>query len=232
MKLPPQKKHMFLRIILILLIAILFLAASVFATSAYVKMSTKNSIISTDDVAKLDDIDCIIVLGAGVWNNQPSHILNNRLTQGVALYNLGASKRLLMSGDHGEKGYDEVNVMKNFALDRGVPSEHVFMDHAGFSTYESMYRARDVFEAQRVIIVTQEYHLYRALYISKAMGLEAYGIASDLREYRGQTYYTLREHLARAKDVLSVIFMPLPTYLGNAIPVSGNGDATNDYDPS
>lgn len=116
--------------------------------------------------------------------------------------------------------------MKQFAVARQVPSSDVFMDHAGFSTYESMVRAKEVFGVQKVIIVTQEYHLYRALYIAKSLGLEAYGVSSDQRSYAGQTYRDLREILARDKDFLSCIFLPKPTFLGEAIPVSGNGDVT------
>ena len=133
-----------------------------------------------------------------------------------------------MSGDHGRNNYDEVNVMKSFAMDCGIPSENIFMDHAGFSTYESMYRARDVFSAHRVLIVTQKFHMYRALYIANALGLEAYGLTSDLREYANATYSQLRESLARVKDFFMVIFKPLPTYLGEVLPVNGNGNVTND----
>ncbi|MBR4018560.1 MAG: YdcF family protein, partial [Clostridia bacterium] len=113
-------------------------------------------------------------------------------------------------------------------IEAGVPSEDVFMDHAGFSTYESIYRAKEVFLAERVLIVTQGYHLYRALYVARSLGLEAEGVAADLRPYRGQRYYDLREVLARCKDFAMCIFKPLPTYLGEAIPVSGSGDLTND----
>lgn len=155
-------------------------------------------------------------------------MLEDRLSQGVALYENGSSDRLLMSGDHGREDYDEVNVMKRFAVDKGVPSAHVFMDHAGFSTYESLYRARDVFKARKIIIVTQRYHLYRALYIADKLGLEAFGVPSDPRRYTGQRQRELREVLARAKDFFSVIIKPRPTYLGKAIPVTGDGDATND----
>jgi len=102
------------------------------------------------------------------------------------------------------------------------------MDHAGFSTYETVYRAKEVFGAERIIIVTQEYHMYRALYIAQALGLEAYGVASDYREYAGQEMRDIREVLARVKDFGMVIFKPEPTYLGEAIPVSGNGELTHD----
>lgn len=175
------------------------------------------------------DADCILILGAGVTHSDtPSPMLEDRLLEGIALYQSGAAGKLLMSGDHGQTDYDEVNVMKQFAMDHGVPSEDVFMDHAGFSTYESLYRARDVFAADTVIIVTQKYHLYRALYIAEALGLNAYGVASDSRTYQGQAYRDLREVLARCKDFITCLFQPPPTFLGEAIPVSGNGDRTND----
>ena len=102
------------------------------------------------------------------------------------------------------------------------------MDHAGFSTYESLYRARDIFQAKKIIIVTQEYHLYRALYIAQALGLDAYGVNADYRNYSGQTMRDIREILARNKDFLTSVFQPQPTYLGDAIPISGSGDLTND----
>lgn len=161
-------------------------------------------------------------------DGNPSNMLEDRLLRGIELYDAGASQKLLMSGDHGRKNYDEVNVMKQFAVARGVPSEDVFMDHAGFSTYESMYRARDVFQAEKVIIVTQRYHLYRALYAAKQLGLDAYGVASDQRTYAGQKRRDVRELLARGKDFMTGIFKPEPTYLGEAIPVNGDGNATND----
>jgi vancomycin permeability regulator SanA len=193
-----------------------------------VKNSVKARILTPDEAAEMK-ADCILVLGAGVWENgRPSQMLEDRLLQGIELYQAGASNRLLMSGDHGRVAYDEVNVMKSYAIDRGVPSENVFMDHAGFSTYDSMYRARDIFQAKKVIIVTQRYHLYRALYVAEALGLEAYGVASDPRQYAGQNNRELREIAARIKDFLYVLVKPKPTYLGDAIPVYGNGDITND----
>ena len=112
-------------------------------------------------------------------------------------------------------------------LDEGIPSGDIFMDHAGFSTYESMYRARDIFQVKKIIIVTQRYHMYRALYVARAMGMEAYGVESDPRQYGGQKMRDLRELLARPKDLIYTIVMPKPTYLGDAIPVSGDGNVTD-----
>ena len=135
---------------------------------------------------------------------------------------------MLMSGDHGKENYDEVNVMKGFATDRDVDSSDIFMDHAGFSTYESMYRAKEIFQAEKILIVTQKYHLYRAVYNARALGIDAYGVASDPRTYVGQTYRNIREVLARNKDFIYTIIKPEPTYLGEPIPVYGNGNQTND----
>ena len=189
----------------------------------------KSRVLSEDEAATLSEVDCVIVLGCQVRSDGSlSDMLNDRLAQGVELYHTGAAPKLIMSGDHGRVNYDEVNAMKQFAIDNGVPSEDVFMDHAGFSTYETMYRAKEIFGAEKVVIVTQEYHLYRAIYIAEQLGLEAYGVSADLRTYRGQTKRDVREVLARCKDFAMCLFKPEPTFLGEAIPVSGNGDQTND----
>lgn len=200
-----------------------------FSINAYVKNSTKDMIISSEDATELSDVSCIIVLGCQVYEDgTPSGILNDRLKRAVELYKMGAAPKIIMSGDHGQIEYDEVNAMKQVAIDAGVPSEDIFMDHAGFSTYETMYRAKEIFGADKVIIVTQEYHLYRALYIAQRLGIEAFGVSSDYTTYSGQTKREIREILARNKDFYTSIFKPEPTYLGEAIPVSGNGDVTND----
>lgn len=192
----------------------------------YVKKSMGKYVLTPETAGS--GYDCILVLGCGVRGKTPSHMLEDRLLQGIELYENGASPKMLMSGDHGREHYDEVNVMKDFAADRGVASEDVFMDHAGFSTYESMYRAKEIFKAEKVLIVTQDYHLYRAIYDARALGLEAYGVASNPRSYSGQLYRDIREILARNKDFIYCIIQPEPTYLGEAIPVQGNGNITND----
>lgn len=213
------------RIVIALLCIAAICVGAVFGIDYYVRKSTEEYILQPENAG--DGYDCILVLGCGVYDDTPSHMLEDRLLQGIELYFNGAGGKLLMSGDHGRENYDEVNVMKNFALDRGVPSEDVFMDHAGFSTYESMYRAKEIFKAERILIVTQEYHLYRAIYDARALGIEAYGVASDPRSYSGQIYRDVREVLARNKDFLFCIFKPEPKYLGEEIPVYGNGNATN-----
>ena len=197
--------------------------------NSWVVSSVKDYILTEEQAAELADMDCILVLGCKVGNDGTlSHMLEDRLRQGVALYDLGAAPKLLMSGDHGTDTYDEVDAMKRYAVDAGIASQNVFMDHAGFSTYESVYRAKEVFQVQRVIIVTQEYHLYRALMVAREMGLEAYGVAVNYRTYVGQTSRDIREVLARVKDFGMTLFWPEPTYLGDVIPISGSGELTHD----
>lgn len=204
-------------------------AAAIFGVNGWVKHSVQEHILTEEQAAELSNIDCILVLGCKVGSNgTPSHMLEDRLRRGVALYDLGAAPKLLMSGDHGTEEYDEVDAMKHYAVDAGIPSSDVFMDHAGFSTYESVYRAKEIFGAKRIVIVTQEYHLYRALMIARRMGLEAYGVASDYRTYVGQTSRDIREILARVKDFGMTLFWPEPTYLGETIPISGDGALTHD----
>jgi vancomycin permeability regulator SanA len=189
---------------------------------------SQRSKITSIDTATTFEADCILVLGAGVRGSSPSPMLLDRLNQGIALFEAGASDRLLMSGDHGQTDYDEVNVMKRIAIEAGIPSSQIFMDHAGFSTYESLIRARDVFDVQRVIIVSQKEHLYRALMIADMLGLEAIGVAAEEIPYGGQWARDLRESVARIKDLVLTPFEPRPTYLGPVIPISGDGDLTND----
>lgn len=204
-------------------------AVLVLGINLWVTGTVGAQILNQEQAASLENVDCIVVLGCQVRaDGTPSHMLEDRLRRGVALYEMGAAPKLLMSGDHGTAGYDEVDTMKRYAVDAGVPSENVFMDHAGFSTYETMYRAREIFGAQRVLVVTQKYHLYRAVYIAKALGMEAYGVAADYRSYSGQFSRDVREVLARVKDFGMTVIKPKPTYLGETIPISGSGELTHD----
>lgn len=194
----------------------------------YVVFSTKEQIMNINEIKEINDIDCIIILGAGAWGDEPSPLLKDRLDRGIELYEEKVSPKIIMSGDHGSKIYDETNVMKDYAIEQDVPSSDIFMDHAGFSTYDSMYRAKYIFNSKKVVIVTQEYHLYRALYISKKLGIEAYGVSAEEMNYPGQDYRDTREFLARNKDFVKVILKPQSTYLGEEISLLGDGNITND----
>ena len=222
-----RTKHI-LTIAVVVLLVFIIGSTTISVVNTYVKNSVKNNIISTEEAEKLSNMDCIIVLGCLVKDDgTPSDMLADRLTRGVALYKQGVAPKIIMSGDHGHESYDEVNVMKLFAIDAGVPSNDIFMDHAGFSTYESIYRAKEIFGAEKIIIVTQEYHLYRALYIAEELGIEAYGVDADYHTYRGQAKRDIREIFARCKDFFNVMLKPRPTYLGEPIPLYGDGNITN-----
>lgn len=220
------------RFVLIALAVLIFLglagAGYVFGVNAYVKRSAQPRIRTPETAGH--DYDCVLVLGCGLDGDKPSPMLRDRVETAVALYKSGVSKKLLMSGDHGRVEHDEVNAMKDLAISLGVPGRDVFMDHAGFSTYDSMYRAKYIFGAEKVLIVTQEYHLYRAIYIASHLGLDADGVDGQIVAYDDYTnlYNTVREILARNKDFLKVIVRPKSKYTGERIDIRGNGDVTND----
>ena len=211
-----------------LLICLLIAAVAALGLNFYVLASAYPAIYDDENIPA-DNYDCILILGCSVLaTGAPSAMLKDRLDRGISLYQAGLAPKIIVSGDHGTQNYDEVNAMKNYCLEQGVPSEDIFMDHAGFSTYESLYRARDIFQADNIIIVSQKYHLYRAEYIASALGLNAVSVSADYHRYRGQFYREAREILARDKDFFFALIKPLPTFLGESIPISGNGDLTND----
>lgn len=219
-----KKKKKGLRIAGIAVLCLLLLLG--LGPNAVILLRTRSRIVAPE-APKSGGWDCILVLGAGVLpDGSPGPMLRERIDMGVRLYEDGAAPKLLMSGDHSRADHDEVNAMKNTALAAGVPSADVFLDHAGFNTYDSMYRAKAIFGAERVIVVTQAYHLPRALYIAERLGLEAVGVPCDTRRYAGQFNRDIREILARDKDFLQCFFLPASTCLGDPIPLSGSGDVT------
>lgn len=220
-----RRKKNLIKMIGMVLILILMIPIAV---HFYMIQDTK-SLIRLENSANDIEAVCILVLGAAVRpDGTPSLMLRDRLDKGIELYHQGVAPKLLLSGDNGQEHYDEVNVMKQYALEQGVPAEDIFLDHAGFSTYESIYRAQAIFQVKSMIIVTQEYHLYRALFISKGLGIRAIGISSAGNNYPGQGGRDLREAFAQNKDFLAAVFKPEPTYLGEVIPISGDGRQTHD----
>ncbi len=197
------------------------------ALNVYICVRESSRILTPEEAQDIE-VDAIIVLGAAVWNGDtPSPMLQDRLDCGIALYESGCAPKMLMSGDHGTLYYNEVGTMLQYAVDHGVPAEDVFLDHAGFSTYESLYRAKYIYGADSVVICTQTYHLYRAMYIGDMLGMEVYGVPAETREYAGQMYYNVREFAARIKDFGYCIFWPDPTHLGDPIDLNGSGVITH-----
>lgn len=229
-----EKTKKILKTAVFILVDLLLLA---FLMSFYVKVSVRDKVFGINVPAEAiaaaipeeKTFDCILVPGCGVQDDgTPSPMLTYRLEKALELYQAGASKKILVSGDQGTKDYDEVNMMKRWLTVNGVPSEDIFMDHAGFSTYETIYRAKEVFGVKSAFIATQEYHLYRALYDAINFGIDAVGVPAQASEDPGQVWRDLREVAARVKDMVYCGARPLPKYLGDPIPITGNGDATND----
>lgn len=186
-------------------------------------------LVSEKDMLKESSFraDCIIVLGAQVKaDGTPSKMLRDRLDEGIRLYEAGAAPKILMSGDDGQVEYNEVAAMAAYAEDAGVSKKDLFLDHAGFSTYESMYRAQYIFGVKRAIVVTQKYHEYRALYIGQRLGMDVRGVSAADINYAFQGFRDIREIMARDKDFLQCIFWPKPTYLGDKIDIKGDGRQT------
>ncbi|MEA5019699.1 MAG: ElyC/SanA/YdcF family protein [Gordonibacter sp.] len=205
------------------LVAVLIVVGTNLATI----VTTKDDIVDANTAATYG-ADAVVVLGASVFaDGTPSNILQDRLDDGIALYQAGAAPKIIMSGDNGTVSYNEVKAMKDYAISQGVPSEDIFCDHAGFSTYESMYRAKNVFGAQRIVVATQTYHLYRALYSAQGLGLEAVGVPSDYREYSKQNQYDAREIPARTKDFFQTLIKAPSTFVGDPISLNQSGDITN-----
>ena len=220
------------------ILILIIIAALALGLSAYVTQSVKGDIAGSDTGGGITDAEagacksidpqCILVLGCAVWaDNEPSPMLKDRLDTAIALYKAGVAPKLLLSGDNSIVEYSEPDCMLQYTLAQGVPPEDIFLDFAGFSTYESVYRAHAVFMADRLIVVTQKYHLFRALKACKALGIEAKGVASDQRKYAGRYYREAREVLARDKDLFKGMIKAKPTYLGDEIPVDGDGTVTH-----
>lgn len=197
--------------------------------NVYVKHFASPYIFRTGNESDIPEADCILVLGAGVKpDGTPSLMLTDRLNRALELYEAGVADRFLMTGDHGRENYNEVQAMKDYVMAAGVPEDKIFMDHAGFSTYESMYRARDVFDVEHPVIVTQPYHSYRAVYAARKLGLDACAAPNKRDKYTKSWIFGLREIAARDKEFVTLILQPKPTYLGDKIPITGSGLATKD----
>lgn len=206
-------------------VLVVLAAAAVLVPNLLVTRSARDHIVTSAEDAPTAQV--AIVLGAKVSGGMLSPMLLDRVATGVALYQSGKVDKLLLSGDHGQTDYDEVNAMLAYALEQGVPEEDVFTDHAGFSTYETMYRARDVFKVSDALVVTQGFHLPRAVYTARSLGLQATGVEADLRPYFNEGRFALREWPARMKAFFQLhLTKPEPTYLGPEIPIDGDGRAT------
>jgi SanA protein len=182
------------------------------------------------ELEALPEKTAVMVLGSQIYRTSLSPVLRDRVVGGIRIMEAGKGRKLLLSGDHGNRYYDEVNAMRLYVLANApdIAEEDIFMDHAGFNTYDSMYRARDVFEVRDLVIVTQRFHISRAVWIARALGLNAVGYAREEGQFsrRLRTSWYIREYLARIKAFGFIILRPKPRYLGEPIPITGDGRLT------
>lgn len=211
------------RVILTAVFILIGIALILTAMSLIVYLSPQSLIVKAENV---QHAECIIVPGAKVNGDLPSATLEDRLIVAYQLYEAGKAPKILVSGDHGTKEYDEVNAMRDYLLKKGVPIADIFMDHAGFDTYQTMKRAKEVFDVKSAIVVTQDFHLPRALFLGQSVGLTVQGVETSLRTYGGEMVWTMREIPASWKACFEALFQPNPKYLGDAIPISGDGRDT------
>ena len=202
------------KILLILGAILLTIFVYAMGINYYVKYTVMDKIKTIDEIK---DVDTIIVLGAKVYDDgRLSLMLKDRLDKTIEVYNKLDIKKVIVSGDSEDSDYDETSWMKEYLINNGIPEEDIIVDIYGLSTYDSIYRLKNVYGINKSIIITQKYHLYRSIYIANSLGIEAYGIPASGEDYFGQTAREIREILARNKDFLTSLFNVKSKYIEKA----------------
>lgn len=192
----------------------------ILVTNVIIHVSSKPYIYS--DFTKAPSAEVALIPGAAILaNGQPSPIFLDRVNMAINLYEAGKVSKILVSGDNSTVTHNEVNPVRDYLLSKGIPSEDIFLDHAGFDTYSSMYRARDIFGVTSMLITSQSFHLPRAVFIARELGIQAYGVRSDAGPVSYWNY--VREVFADEKAVYDLVFHTKPKYLGDKIPITGDG---------
>ncbi len=205
---------------------ILICLTIVVATNYFVKSQTENLISSSEkDIPK---VNVAIIFGAGINGNKPSKYLKDRLDAGISLYKSNKVNKLLLSGDNGRNEHDELTVMKLYCYENGVDSTKIYIDYAGFDSYSTMYRAKEIFKVGTAILVSQKYHLNRCVYIGNKLGIKSYGFSADNGTYLGYKYVSFREYLAITKSVFDIWRNRKPKYLGEPVDINGSSNYTKD----
>lgn len=204
-----------------LYLAIIGLIAVV-SVNYYVKSSTKTKIYYS--AKKFPKNDVGIIFGAGINGNQPSKYLKDRLDAGIMLWKTKRINKILLSGDNGRDEYDELTVMKNYCYNHGVDTTKIFIDYAGFDTYSTMYRAKHIFKIKRATLISQKYHLNRAIYIGQKLGIKCVGYSANKGEYLGYKYVCFREYGSIFKSFFDVLRNREPRFLGSEIDINGESN--------
>lgn len=210
-----KKKHGIpMRFLLFFLKAVLSVVLTFFLSVAginlYIIISTSGNILTVEEAGDLEDVDAILVLGASVHGTKPSAMLRDRLDRGIELYQKEISDTLLMSGDASTPYYNEVMAMELYAVEAGVSETAILKDPKGLCTYDSIRNAVKQYGCRKIVIVTQKYHIYRAMYLAEKLGIEAYGVACEEQQYKDQNFRELREIAARCKDFLIIVMNRYP----------------------
>lgn len=203
----------------ILLYLVIIGLVTIVSINYYVKSSTKKNIYYS--IKRFPKNDVGIIFGAGINGDQPSKYLKDRLDTGILLYKANRINKILLSGDNGRDEYDELTVMKNYCFNHGVDTTKIFVDYAGFDTYSTMYRAKHIFNIKRATLISQEYHLNRAIYIGQKLGIKSVGYSANNGEYLGYKYVTFREYGSICKSFFDVLRNREPRFLGNPIDING-----------
>ncbi|WP_281633949.1 SanA/YdcF family protein [Flavobacterium luteolum] len=206
---------------IVLYLSIIGLIAIV-SVNYYVKSSTKKNIYYS--IKKFPKNDVGIIFGAGINGNQPSKYLKDRLDAGIMLWKAKRINKILLSGDNGRDEYDELTVMKNYCYNHGVDTTKIFIDYAGFDTYSTMYRAKHIFKIKKATLISQEYHLNRAIYIGNKLGIKSAGYSANKGEYLGYNYVRFREYLSTFKSFFDVLRNREPHFLGGEININGESN--------
>lgn len=205
-------------------IGVLLLAAAAVILIVPLAIQSTMSRYTYESVADAPRAQVAMVLGASVYAGEPSPVLAARAQGAIDLYITGKVQKILVTGDNGALTHDEVTPVRKFLLAAGVAPQDIFLDHAGFDTYSSMYRARVVFDASSVIVTTQAFHMPRALFLARSLGLSASGVVADNGDVSAYEY--LREIPATWKAIIDLVLRRQPKYLGAQIPLSGDGEST------
>ena len=190
----------------------------------YVKYNSNK--LCFKNINNLPETEVAIVFGAGINGDVPSKYLKDRLDAGILLYKNKKVQKLLLSGDNGSDEHDEIVVMKKYCYKNGVDTTKIYVDYAGFDTYSTMIRAKKVFYVKKAILISQNYHLDRAVYLGNALGVESLGFIADNGEYNMQKLNKFRELLATVKSVIDVNRNRKPIFLGPKVDINGISNYT------
>lgn len=191
----------------------------VFGINFYVKSKTHFLIFYSENKIPKNKVG--IIFGAGINGDKPSKYLKDRLDAGIKLFKAKKINKILLSGDNGSDAHDELTVMKIYCFKNGIDTTKIYIDYAGFDTYSTMFRAKNIFKIDKAILITQEYHLNRAIYIGNNLGIESIGFSANQGEYRNYNYVRFREYFSICKSVIDVIRNREPHFLGTEINING-----------